>query len=475
MLTRLEVDGFKNLVGVSVDLGPFTCVAGPNGTGKSNLFDAIRFLSLLAEHKLLDAARRVRGADDDPTDPRDLFTRIPRRIEPSRPMRFGAELILPPQVRDPFGRDGRPSITFVRYELELTFVPPEGAERYGRLSICHESLVHINVGDAARHLAWPHSARHFRKSVVTGRRAGGAFISTTTDDDGTTRIRTHQDGGSRGNPRTAPATAATATVVGATNSVDDPTIFAVKQEMLSWRHLALEPSAMRRPDKYWQVSEGGSIAENGARIPSTLWSLAESDEERDELMGRVAFALSDLVPVSDVRVTSNDANQQFELEILEPSGQWLGARSLSEGTLRFLALITVASDPDSARLVCMEEPENGIHPERLPAMLALLDAIAVDPALPPSADNAVRQVLVNTHSPRLVQLLEGAGRHADLLVAETVQVAVDGEAVRSLRFRHRAGTWRERLAGPGVGPGLAIAYLTVPPGAQAPLLVADGT
>ena len=49
MLTRFEVSGFKNLNDVVVEFGPFTCVAGPNAVGKSNLFDAIRFLSGLAD------------------------------------------------------------------------------------------------------------------------------------------------------------------------------------------------------------------------------------------------------------------------------------------------------------------------------------------------------------------------------------------------------------------------------------------
>jgi AAA15 family ATPase/GTPase len=56
LLTRLRVKGFKNLVGVDVRFGPFTCIAGANGIGKSNLFDAIFFLSALAEVTLLDAA-----------------------------------------------------------------------------------------------------------------------------------------------------------------------------------------------------------------------------------------------------------------------------------------------------------------------------------------------------------------------------------------------------------------------------------
>ena len=43
MLTRIEVDGFKNLVEFALDFGPYTCIAGANGVGKSNIFDAIRF------------------------------------------------------------------------------------------------------------------------------------------------------------------------------------------------------------------------------------------------------------------------------------------------------------------------------------------------------------------------------------------------------------------------------------------------
>jgi len=72
VLTRLEAHGFKNLLGFRADFGPFTCLAGPNGVGKSNIFDAVRFLSLLADHTLMEAALsvavngtwRVEGASD---------------------------------------------------------------------------------------------------------------------------------------------------------------------------------------------------------------------------------------------------------------------------------------------------------------------------------------------------------------------------------------------------------------------------
>jgi AAA15 family ATPase/GTPase len=63
LLTRLEVSGFKNLVVVDIRFGPLTCIAGLNGVGKSNLFDAIGFLAALADQPLLEAAQSVRNPE----------------------------------------------------------------------------------------------------------------------------------------------------------------------------------------------------------------------------------------------------------------------------------------------------------------------------------------------------------------------------------------------------------------------------
>lgn len=60
MLIRLHIKGFKSLADVEVHFGPFTCVAGANGSGKSNLFDAIQFLRDLTEYPIIEAATRVR-------------------------------------------------------------------------------------------------------------------------------------------------------------------------------------------------------------------------------------------------------------------------------------------------------------------------------------------------------------------------------------------------------------------------------
>ena len=73
MLTRIEVDGFKNLVDFTLDFGPYTCIAGVNGVGKSNIFDAIRFLSLLTDHTINQAALQIRSPEQDTGEVGDLF------------------------------------------------------------------------------------------------------------------------------------------------------------------------------------------------------------------------------------------------------------------------------------------------------------------------------------------------------------------------------------------------------------------
>ena len=102
-------------------------------------------------------------------------------------------------------------------------------------------------------------------------------------------------------------------------------------------------------------------------------------------------------------------------------------------------------------LLCFEEPENGIHPGRIGAMVRLLGDIAVDPELPVGEDNPLRQVVVNTHSPKLF----AAVPPADLIYFRSTKYG-DGGAVLT-RPAAPAGTWRTRVGADGnpVTPPLA--------------------
>ena len=70
------------------------------------------------------------------------------------------------------------------------------------------------------------------------------------------------------------------------------------------------------------------------------------------------------------------------------------ASRLSDGTLRYLCLLAILCDPDPPPLICIEEPELGLHPDMLPNVADLL------------ADASERtQIVVTTHSDILVDAM----------------------------------------------------------------------
>ena len=442
MLTRLEVNGFKNLVDFSLDFGPYTCIAGPNGVGKSNIFDAIRFLSLLTEHTINDAALQIRNAGEETGDIADLlFYGCGERTDR---MEFAAEMIVSESARDDFGREAKASSSFLRYEVAFRYEPPSPTGGLlGGLALEREELRPIITGHAARHLKFPHSKSKFRDSVVyNNRHARSGFISTQVDPETEqAAIVVHQDGGSHGRGRPSPARGATRTIIGTENTSATPTILAARREMQSWRVLALDPAAMRRPDRYTQPP---GIAANGAHIPATLQHLTnvaeESGERPDVVLQMVSICLSALVPVYMVRVVQDDVRQLLSLELEENSGVKLKANSISDGTLRFLALAALSEVFYEGGVFCMEEPENGIHPANLGAMNLLLHDIAVEVDDAVSLDNPLRQVIVATHSPYFVQLQN----KEDLVLAKPgVARCRSGELVEQLlQCQPYHGTWR---------------------------------
>lgn len=469
MLTRLEVDGFKNLVGVVVDFGPLTCIAGPNSVGKSNLFDAIRFLALLADHTLVEAALRVRDGDIETSDLRDLFyrdTQATTHNDAELRFRIVAEMIVEPQVRDDFGRSAEATSTFLRYEVEIGYEPPGQRGTLGRLVLLAERLDYITEGAAASRLKFPHSAQLFRSAVVKNRRkTPSGLISTRTATDGQTEIVVHQDGGSRGPGQVAPAQSAPKTIVGTSNTSTTPTILAARREMQSWLFLALEPSAMRRSDRFQTPP---TITGAGGHIPATLYRLATRaervGEEAADIYADVANRLARLVPISSLEVEVDDVRQMLTVVAQERSGVRLPAATLSDGTLRFLTLAVLVADPEMHGLICIEEPENGIHPARMGEMTELLQTLAVDQTIAPDDENPLRQVIVATHSPVFVQLQ----RPDDLLFAQEVKIRRnDGAVSRTLRLRPLANTWRARQdTSLAIGLSTIVDYLAAPENAQ---------
>ena len=449
MLTRLQISGFKNLVNVDLRFGPFTCMVGPNGAGKSNLFDAIRFLHALSGHTLMEAAASVRDQDSRTADVRNLFHHT--GVQYAERMSFAAEMIVPAKAVDDLGQEAEASITFLRYSLELAYRDPDDSRTSGSLEITREELVHIPQGAAAKHLLFPHRAKDWRRSVVFGQRRVPYFIST--EQDGGQRVVTlHQDGGSSGRPLRRSAANMPRTVLSVANAAESPTVVVARREMEAWRMLQLEPSALRRPDEF---SSPTRLETDGRHLPATVYRMARNAgsthdagsgvEHESRTYGQIAMRLSELI--DDVRDISIDRDEKRELLTLyarDGEGTLHPARALSDGTLRFLALVVMEMDPETDGVLCLEEPENGIHPARVPAILQLLRDVAVDTSEPVGKENPLRQVIVNTHSPAVFQEVPD-----DSIIFVKTQEAVDkhDHLYRKAHFHCLSDTWRARDSG----------------------------
>lgn len=410
MITRLQVDGFKNLVALDVYFGPFTCIAGPNGVGKSNVFDVLQFLGYLTEHPVLKAAEMVRGGGGaylTGSSPFDIFGR--RGEETMDRIKVGVEMIIPSKATDELGQLAKATSNFLRYDLELKL--EHSADGRRMITISEESLSPINKGDAKKHLPFPHEAK-WRGNLIYNNRKSGAFISTERKD-GQTLINLHQDGGSMGrlNPFSAAKMPRTL-LSSARYASESPTVLLAKLEIQKWKFLQLEPSGLRRPSELDKVGPETRVNWDGANLPGTVYRLAKACAQDDyypdesALYASLANLLAKLLPdVRKVEVDKDEQRRLLTLEIVDRFGVRLPARSLSDGTLRFLALAILSADYTEDSLLFLEEPENGIHPDRVTDIIELLQDMCFDPFDVEYDGEPIRQVIVNTHSPGVVSIM----------------------------------------------------------------------
>jgi len=425
MLTRLAVRGFKNLAQVEIRFGPLTCITGPNGAGKSNLFEAIALLAALADRPHAEAALeacrgRVQGEGVD-----DLFFRHGGEVA-SR-MSFEADMIVPSSGLDDLGQPAEASMTLLRYGLTLGRLAPSAERPGGGLALLREDLAALHRSTARRSLGFPHK-RVWRESVVRGERRH-PYLSTTEDRDGRW-ISLHQDSGAA--LSRLPAARLPCTVLSAARSAfAHPTLVVARREMASWRHLRFEPSALAAPDR---TDTRPGLGPDGAHLAATLHHLARRNGGA-ALWSRLAARLDALLGgVRSFEVTADPARGRLDMLLVDTCGTPHHGRALSDGTLRYLALAALEVDPEAGGLVCLDEPAADIHPQGIPALLALLAALAVDPRAACGPANPLRQVVLSSSSPALLAGLPDE----DVLLARNL----DGAS-----FSWKRGTWRDEDAG----------------------------
>jgi len=177
-------------------------------------------------------------------------------------------------------------------------------------------------------------------------------------------------------------------------------------------------SQRKDPDQYPELTHLGN---QYAKIKLFReWSLGRSTQARrpqatdlpgdflSEDAANLALVLNDLENHSNLRTSSIGKLTQADETIEDFSTRVVGgtiqlflrysglrasvpATRLSDGTIRYLCLLAVLCHPSPPPLVCLEEPELGLHPDLLPGLADLLI----------EASHRM-QLIVTTHSDALV-------------------------------------------------------------------------
>jgi predicted ATPase len=391
MITYIEINGFKSFQNFEMEFTPLTVIAGANASGKSNLFDALQLLARLAETDLKTAFSEQRG------NPSELFSQYDED-EYASEMEFIIEMLVNLQIKDNWGGQVDLKYTRLRYQLKIKRV--QNQIGFEDLSIVNEHLENLKHNEDK----WiknyiPRNVLEFWRPKLPkgGGRRQVPYIETK-DQNGISTIIVPQDG-TAGNRKMYPAEKASQTILSSINSVDFPHIFAAKEEMRSWKFLQLNPEDLRQPTRQ-DIGLKDTITPSGKNLAAALFRIKQDD---DYNLTAISRNLNNLLPnLTEVNVYDDKANKQFIIKIKGEDGREFSSRVLSEGTLRLLTLCILKYDNQHTGLLCFEEPENGIHPFRIQTMAMLLKDLSVDFK---DKEMPLRQVIVNTHSPVLVNEL----------------------------------------------------------------------
>ena len=318
MLTRLSVAGYRSVRNLPVAIAPVTVFVGANGSGKTNLYRALRLLAEAAAGRLSRALADEGGlqsalsASDAPT--------------PCTTLRLGCTV------------DGW------SYDLEIG-LPPTGPETAFRLDpyVRSERL----------------STRVQGREVVFLERSGVR-----------TRLR-DQDGHA---VEYAGELAAGETALG---QIHDPQRFpefaTLRHRLLGWRFYHQfrtdEGSPLRKP----QVGVFTPVlAHDGIDVAAAIQSVREHGLA---VGGRTLDAwLARALPGASVLV-DHDERALFELVLLLPKvARPLRAAELSDGQLRLLCLVAALTSPRPSDLLVLNEPETSLHPDVVPVLGELVVA-----------------------------------------------------------------------------------------------------
>ncbi len=366
MLKRFWVDNFKTLVNVEFLPQGVNLVVGKNNTGKTNLCEALTFLSWTAGFSLEDALYSVRSG-----------WRLPNVYiaKPTIDFQVECRLTIDDEPHD------------FSYELSLLARRPRGKEAVAQALSVKSEVLRVSGGKFENALLLSNDSGHVRLLHE------GRYLAEQQDLFGT--------------PELIETTAPTDTTM--LNRLYDLETNRLanhfKTYLRSWSYHKLNPAVMGSPDvKLGQVV----LAPDGANLAAVLHSL---HNERPKVMRDVIEQVRLVEPrITDISFVMADAEKIFTY-LVDTDGNRFDLWSASDGTLRYIALwYLMMFSRDFSRgtgpppLIIIEQPEDGLFVGHLKRVFQ-----EVDPT------GAYGQFIFTSHNPYFVDLFDSVPEGVHIL------------------------------------------------------------
>ena len=352
MLSSFTVDNFKSYRQATLPLAPLTILIGANGSGKSNLIEALRLLSWIGQGNTLGSIRYavqeqsgIRGAV------RDLGFKGRNAVS------LGCRT-----THDPWDEY---SITLEQREDQLTLAGERLTGTNQNVPLFEVVRAHGREGSVQ--VAYNNFARGGRKPQVTCTNQMAILIQL--------QILARLGSGQK------------------VALKDIPQVLEQYHDWLSTiTFLDPQPPAMRE----YSFKSETRLNGDGANLSGVLYNLCSQPETKKELLQFIKA-----LPEQDIKDIAFIETPRAEVmvRLTETFGgveSPYDATLLSDGTLRVLAIAAAVLSAPSDSLVVIEEVDNGIHPSRARQLLDHLLGIARQRRL---------RVLLSSHNPALLDAL----------------------------------------------------------------------